>query len=240
MLTLFLAVITGAIFACFGYFIIYPSYVLASLMFLVAFIVFNFFMSKYFMKQLTAVFTSCEKDLKAGKTDIAIEKMKQGYKFAKWQFFVVRQIDSQIGIILYANKRFDEAIPFLKKTMKNNYMAMAMLGAFYFKNKKYDEMKKVMADSAKANKKDGFTQALNAYFLAEIGETDKAIAALVKANKKMPTDEKIENALDALKNQKKIKMQNYGALWMQLHLMKSPDGIKQYQTLIGRQKITRR
>ena len=36
------------------------------------------------------------------------------------------------------------------------------------------------------------------------------------------------------------KMQAYNTLWLQLHLAKMPEGIKQYQTLIGRQKITRR
>ena len=41
-------------------------------------------------------------------------------------------------------------------------------------------------------------------------------------------------------NKKKIKMQAYNTLWLQLHLAKMPEGVKQYQTLIGRQKITRR
>lgn len=239
MLTLLIAIIAGAAAGLIGY-LIYPSYILASVMFLLALIAVNFFMSRRFMKKLTDIFNSCEKDLKAGKNDLAIEKMKQGYKYSKWQFFVVRQIDSQIGIILYANKRFNDALPYLKKTMKSNYMAMSMLGAYYYKNKNYTEMKKIMAEAVKASPKDSFTQALNAYFLSETGDTDAAIAALVKAAKKMPTDERIENALEALKNNKKIKMQNYGALWLQLHLMKTPDGVKQYQTLIGRQKIKRR
>lgn len=196
-------------------------------------------MSRFFMKKLTAIFNSIEKDLrydKADRTDFAIEKLKTGYKYAKWQFMVKAQIDSQIGIILYAKKRFAESIPYLNKAMANNYMAMSMLAANFFREKKYDEMKKVLQKAVKANKKDSFTQSLNAYFLSEIGEKDAAIAALVAANKKMPTDVKIEANLDALKNNKKIKMQNYGALWMQLHLMKAPDGVKMYQTLIGRQK----
>lgn len=239
MFTLLLALCVGTVFAFIGY-AIYPSYVLASIMSVAAFVTFNIIMSRYFMKKLTEVFNSCEKDLKTGRTDAAIEKMKKGYAYANWQFMVKQQIDSQIGVILYVNKRFDESLPYLEKTNKRNWMAMSVLAAYYFKHKNYEKVKKIMADSAKANKKDSFTQALNAYFLSEMGLQDEAIAALVKANKKMPTDERIENALEALKNNKKIKMQNYGALWMQLHLMKSPDGVKQYQTLIGRQKIKRR
>lgn len=239
MFTLILALCVGVCFGFIGY-LIYPSYVLSALMFTAALIAFNIIMGRHFMKKLTEIFNSCEKDIKSGRTDAAIEKMKKGYAFAKWQFMVKQQIDSQIGVILYASRRFDEALPYLKNTMKRNWMGMSMLAAHYFRQKDYAQAKKVMADSAKANPKDSFTQALNAYFLSETGSKDEAIAALVKANKKMPTDERIENALDALRNNKKIKMQSYGALWMQLHLMKTPDGVKQYQTLIGRQKMRRR
>ena len=166
--------------------------------------------------------------------------MKAGYKYAKWQFLVKQQIDSQIGIILYANKRFDEALPYLKNSLKANWMSMSMLAAYYYKQKDYANMKAVMEKSSKANKKDSFTQCLYAYFLSETGDVDGAIAVLAKAMKKLPSDERLQNASDALKNRKKIKMQAYGTLWLQLHLAKMPDGIKQYQTLIGRQKITRR
>lgn len=239
MFTLLIAICVGTVFGFLGY-LIYPSFVLAGLMFTAALIIFNIIMSRYFMKKLTAIFNSCEKDLKASRTDAAIEKMKLGYKFINWQFMVKQQIDSQIGIILYASKRFEEALPYLKNTMKRNWMGMSMLAAHHYKEKHFADAKKVMAASVKANPKDSFTQVLNAYFLSETGEQDAAIAALLKASKKMPTDEKIENALDSLKNNKKIKMQGYGAIWMQLHLMKSPDGVKQYQTLIGRQKVKRR
>ena len=239
MLTLLLGILVGIITGYLGY-LIYPSFVLASITFVVGILVFNFFMGRYFMNKLTAVFNSTEKDIKSGKADIAIEKMKTGYKYAKWQFLVKQQIDSQIGIILYANKRFDEALPYLKNSLKANWMSMSMLAAYYYKQKDYANMKAVMEKSSKANKKDSFTQCLYAYFLSETRDVDGAIAVLAKAMKKLPSDERLQNASDALKNKKKIKMQAYGTLWLQLHLAKMPDGIKQYQTLIGRQKITRR
>lgn len=239
MLTLLLGLLVGVITGYLG-FLIYPSYILSSLTFIAGVLVFNFLVGRYFMNKLTAVFNSTEKDIKSGKADVAIEKMKTGYKYAKWQFLVKQQIDSQIGIILYANKRFDEALPYLKRSLKGNYMAMSMLAAYYYKQKDYDNMKAVMEKSSKANKKDSFTQCLYAYFLSETGDVDGAIAVLTKAIKKIPSDERLQNASDALKNRKKIKMQAYGTLWLQLHLAKMPDGVKQYQTLIGRQKITRR
>ncbi len=239
MLTLLLAFVVGSIGAYVGY-VIYPSYILASIMFILSMIAFNFFMSRHFLKQLTNIFSSCEKDIQAGKVDVAIEKLKKGYIYAKWQFMVTKQIDSQIGILLYAHKRFDEALPYLKSTPKANYMAMSMLAGYHYKQKNFDEVERVMANAVKGAPKDGFTQVLNAYFLSEFGKKDKAIEALVAASKKLPNDERIENALDALKNNKKIKIQNYGMQWAQLHLSKMPEGGKMYQTFIPRQKLKRR
>lgn len=239
MYTLILGILVGILSGYLGY-LIYPSYLLAGIMFIVGLLLFNFFVGRYFMNKLTAVFNSTEKDIRAGRADAAIEKMKYGYKYSKWQFLVRQQIDSQIGIILYANKRFEEAVPYLKKSLKSNWMAMSMLAAYYYRQKDYDNALAVMEKSSKSNKKDSFTQALYAYFLSETGNVDKAIEVLTKAMKKLPEDERLMSASDALKNKKKIKMQSYGTLWLQLHLMKMPEGVKQYQTLIGRQKITRR
>lgn len=164
MYTLLIGLLFGVVTGYLG-FLIYPSYILASLTFVAGVLVFNFFMGRYFMKKLTEIFNSTEKDIKSGKTDIAIEKLKTGYKYSKWQFLVKEQIDSQIGIILYANKRFDEALPYLKKALKSNWMAMSMLAAYYYRQKDYTNMKAVMEKSSKANKKDSFTQCLYAYFL---------------------------------------------------------------------------
>ena len=239
MLTLLLAVIIGLILAFTAHWI-YPSIILSIILFFAGFIACNVIVGRQIMKKLTAIFNSSEKDLKLGKTDIAIEKIKKGFAYSKWQLMVSTQINSQIGMILYASKHFDEALPYLKKSMKRNWMAMAMLSAYYYRQKNYEEAVKIITISSKTNPKDSFTQCLCAYMLSETGHADEAIKVLIKANKKLPTDERIENALGALRNHKKIKIQAYGALWLQLHLAKTPDGVKQYQTLIGRQKIKRR
>lgn len=245
MFTLIIAILLGVAggFLSWG---IYPGWsnsidpLLFALTVVAVVIAFNFFMGRHFMKKLTDIFNLAEKDIKAGKYDQAIEKMKRGYKYNNWQFLVKNQIDGQIGAILYANKKFEESLPYLKNAIAKNWMAQSMLAAYYFKQKDYDSMKKVLIKATASNKKDSFIQVLNGYLLAEIGEVDNAIAALTKAQKKLKDDERLQAAVDALRNKRKIKMQAYGAIWMQLHLSKMPDGVKQYQTLITRQKIKRR
>ncbi len=240
MYTLLLSVSSGILLGFLSYKFITPSYVLSVIIALVTIIATNIIVGRSMMKKITAIFNTCEKDIKSGKIDVAIEKMKKAYKYANWQLMVRSQIDAQIGVLLYATKRFDESLPYLSKSSKRNSMAISMLLASYFKAKDFDKMKKLIDVAVKVNKKDSFMQALSAYLYLEVGDRDRAISILNNALKKVPADERLHNALDATRNNKKIKMQTYGTLWLQLHLSKSPDGVKQYQTLIGRQKITRR
>src|SRR6056297_1407649 len=116
----------------------------------------NFLLGRKFMKSLTELFQSVEKDLRNDKPERAIEKLKAGYKFGKWQFFVKEQINAQIGIILYARKKFDEARPYLESAFSKNWMAMAMLAALYYRDKKHDKVRKTMEKGIAAAKKEGF------------------------------------------------------------------------------------
>jgi tetratricopeptide (TPR) repeat protein len=195
---------------------------------------------RYFLKKLTALMNSVEKDLRAERIEPALEKLRKGYKYAPWQLLVKKQIDSQIGSILYLRKRFDEALPYLEKSIARNWSAMCMLAAHHYRHKNYAAAYKVMEKTVLSNKKEAFVYSLYAYFLSEQGHTDKAIQVLTRGHKKLPLDERISGELDSLKNRKKVKIQNYGPLWIQLHLGKSQDGVKSYQALILNQKIKRR
>jgi tetratricopeptide (TPR) repeat protein len=223
-----------------GVYLLSYNYLLAILTAAAFIIGINYFIGKKFLKKLTELFKQVEKDLKADRAEKAIERLKSGYEYGKWQFFVKEQIDSQIGMILYTKKRFDEALPYLKNGISKNWMAMSMLATYYFRNKNIDEAKKVMEKAIKATPKEGFVYAVYAYILDSNNERDKAIEILTKGLKKSPLDEKLESNLELLKNGKKMKMQNYGTLWMQLNIEKIPQGAKPYQALIGRPKIRRR
>lgn len=75
----------------------------------------NFFIGKKMLNKLTALFGAVEKDIQANRVEKAVEKLKSGYDYAKWQFMVKEQIDSQIGIIYYTNKQFEKkAAPYLE------------------------------------------------------------------------------------------------------------------------------
>lgn len=239
MYTLIISLGIGTVLGVLVYFLSY-SYFWALIVAVICVIGINYFIGKRFLKKLTELFKKVEVDLRADRSEKAIEKLKNGYSYGNWQFFVKQQLDSQIGMILYTKRKFEEALPYLKNSFNKNWMAMSMLATYHFKEKNVAEAKSIMEKSIKATPKESFVYALYAYFLENNNEKEKAIEILTKGLKKLPLDEKLESNLELLKNGKKMKMQNYGNFWMQLNVDKMPQGVKPYQMLIGRQKIRRR
>jgi tetratricopeptide (TPR) repeat protein len=239
MFTLIIAIFIGALLGG-GIYYLVESWLLSSIVFILIVVGVNFLAGKYFMKKMTALMESVEKDLRSERMDLAVDKLKSGYAFAKWQFFVKKQLDSQIGSIYYIRKKFEDALPYLKNSFSKNWGALAMLASYYYRNKSYNEAYKVMDEAVAANKKEPFVYSLYAYFLSEQGQADRAIKTLAAGLKKIPLSERLQGELDNVKNRKKIKMQVYGPQWMQLHLGKSQDGAKSYQMHLMNQRIKRR
>ncbi|ADD69172.1 conserved hypothetical protein [Denitrovibrio acetiphilus DSM 12809] len=201
----------------------------------------NYFIGKKFMKKLTALFKSVEKDIQAGRVEKAVEKLKEGYPYAKWQFMVKEQIDSQIGILYYTSKSFDQAEPYLQNAFSKNWMAMSMLAASYYKKGDMAQVRRVMDKGIKGAPKEPFMYALYAWFLIEKSDKAKAVEVLSKGVAKNPVDDRLSSNLDAVKNGKKLKMQNYGNYWLQMHLGgKNPQGGQQYQQFLMNQRMKRK
>ncbi|MDR2869462.1 MAG: hypothetical protein LBV04_03335 [Deferribacteraceae bacterium] len=200
----------------------------------------NILVSRRFYKMITALMETVEKDIRSERIDAALDKLKAVYKYQHWQLFLKKQLDAQVGSLLYARKRFDEALPYMQNAFVKNWMTMCMLASHYYRQKDYDNALKTMEKTTKSNKKEAFPYSLYAYMLVEQNQQAKAIETLTKGTEKIPLDERLQNELDAVRNNKKIKIQNYGALWMQMHLDKVPDGGKQYQALLMNQRFKRK
>ena len=240
MYTLLISVAISTAVSVALYFLTYSIFWPLFLM-VVGILAINYFLGRKFLKKLTDLFKTVEKDLTAGRTDKAIEKLKEGYPYAKWQFYVKEQIDAQIGIILYTNQKFEEAAPYLSGGFTKNWMSMAMLAALNYRNGDAETCFKVMEKGIKGSPKQGFLYTLYAWFLMEKGNNDKAIEILTKGASKNPMDERLQSAMESVKNGKKLKMQNYGNLWLQMHLgAKIPQGGKPYQQFLMNQRMGKR
>jgi tetratricopeptide (TPR) repeat protein len=207
------------------------SYILSALVTVLVIIGINFFIGKNIQKRLFEMQKELQKESRPDRIDAMIEKLKEGYRFSKWQFFVKKSIDSEIGGLLYTVKRFDEAYKYLKDAFVRSWLPRCMLSAHYFRKKEMGKCLKEMEATYKANKNEPFVYSLYAWFLVENKQQDKAIATLIKAAAKFPLDERIQAELEAVKNNKKLKIQAYTTYWPRLHLGKAQDGVRPYQTL---------
>src|SRR6266850_4858413 len=94
-------------------------------------------------KQLEAVMAVAQKEMMARKPERAVEALQQAFALGRWQFGVSSSLHANIGVLLYVQKKFDEAEPHLRKsigTLLRLWQAQAMLAAILYRQKKYQEM----------------------------------------------------------------------------------------------------
>jgi len=183
--------------------------------FLAAFI----FFQRTFSKKLQAVFMAANIEIQKQHFDRAIEILKEGYRYNKYAFLVQAQIDTQIGIIIYSQKKFGEAFKYLKNSNPRIMMGYLMYIIGCIKNKNTENIDKNIDLLIRFNKKDPFVYSVVAYlYEEELGNRDKALETLTKAAKIMPDNPKIKEHLLAFQNNREFKMDKYGEQWYQLML----------------------
>ena len=177
------------------------------------------FFQRTFSKKLQAVFMAANIEIQKQHFDRAIEILKEGYRYNKYAFLVQAQIDTQIGIIIYSQKKFGEAFKYLKNSNPRIMMGYLMYIIGCIKNKNTENIDKNIDLLIRFNKKDPFVYSVVAYlYEEELDNRDKALATLMKAAKIMPDNPKIKEHLLAFQNNKEFKMDKYGEQWYQLML----------------------
>ncbi len=149
----------------------------------------------------------------------AIAIMKEGYSLGSWQFLVRQQINGQVGALLYHQRKYDAAEPYLRNSFYKNWVSQAMLAVIHFRAKKYDDMTVAFEKGVKANAKESLLWALYAWCLWKNQQADDAIAVLTRAKENV-TDERIDQNLLALQNRKKMRMEGWREMWFMFALVK--------------------
>ena len=177
------------------------------------------FFQRFFSKKLQAIFMAANFEIQKQHFDKAIEVLKEGYRYNKYAFLVQAQIDTQIGIIIYSQKKFGEAYKYLKNSNPRIMMGYLMYIIGCIKNKNTENIDKNIDLLIRFNKKDPFVYSAVAYlYEEELDNRDKALETLTKAAKVMPDNPKIKEHLLAFQNNKEFKMDKYGEQWYQLML----------------------
>jgi len=168
--------------------------------------------------QLEKVFNRAGELMKKQQFDPAIEVMKEGYRFNKWQFLVKGSIDGQIGVVQYLRKKNAEAEPLLRSASPQHYIAKAMLGILQWKRGEKKQAKVTFQLALRSGKKESLLYAVYAYVLNELKERDKAVEILNKGLTVCKDDERLLVNRNNLQNNKPMKMKVYGDQWYQFML----------------------
>jgi tetratricopeptide (TPR) repeat protein len=176
-------------------------------------------------KQIEAVMAIAQKEMAARKPERAVAALQEGFKLATWQFGLASSLHANIGILLYVQKKFDEAEPHLRKSSKTLlklWQAQAMLAAILFRRKQYGEMEKVFDAAVRGNKKESLLFAVYAWCENQRGEKKKALEILQQGLTESPSDEKLKTLVGRAQNDKRLKLDPWGELWWQFWLENPP------------------
>ena len=206
---------------------------------LLLFLASNFLLSRTIGKKMEQQMKTAGDALAKGHAQRAVEILKATYPLTRWQFLLRGQVDGQIGVILYAQRKFDEALPYLETSSNRHWMARGMLAVLYMRKKRVEEMDKVFKKAVATNRKEGMLASLYAYCLLKLGRREDAQEVIIQALKKLEGDARLEANLKAIQNKKPLKMKHYGDMWYQFHLER-PAGAMMGQRPRGPQPRVRR
>jgi predicted Zn-dependent protease len=195
-------------------------------------------------KQLEAVMAVAQKEMVARKPERAVQSLQDAFALSRWQFGIASSLHANIGVLLYVQKKFDEAEPHLRKgaaTMIKLWLAQAMLGAILFRRKQYEEMDKIFDKAMRGNKSETLLYAVYAWCENQRGEKKRAIEILQRGMKENPSDEKLKTLLGRAQNDKRLKLDGWGEQWWQFWLETPPmmTGPASGAVFSGRQRFGR-
>ena len=168
--------------------------------------------------RLEQIFNRAGEAMKKQQFDPAIEIMKEGYQFNKWQFLVKGSIDGQIGVVQFLRRKNDLAEPLLRSASFQHYIAKAMLGIILWKRGEKKRAKTTFQLALKSGKKESLLYAVYAYVLNEMKEREKAVEILNQGLKICKDDERLLVNRNNLQNNRPMKMKVYGDQWYQFML----------------------
>ena len=197
---------------------------------------------KQVMKRVGEAMDVVQKDIMSNRPDAAIHKLEEvKKKYVYWQFFIDKQMNSQIGMVYYLRRDFSKAYDFLDKGFVRHWVAMGMLAVIQMKRNQPKKMIATFDKAVSGTRKEPMLWSLYAFCLEKIGDRNKAVTIMEKGLKKVGSDELMSANLEALRAGGKMKMQGYGDMWSQFQLEKQGSMIRKHtKAMQGRRKIVRR
>ena len=176
-----------------------------------------FLLARRTNKQVEALFLKSVKELESARPELAIATLKSAYVFEKWQFLIRSQVDAQIGSILFMQKKFDDAEPYLARAFIRHWVAQGMLACCHFRRHKLDDARRVLEKAVAASPKEPLLWGLYAFLLDKANKKDEALKVLQRGVEATRGNNKVKDNLLHLQNHRKLDMSVFGDMWFQFH-----------------------
>jgi tetratricopeptide (TPR) repeat protein len=170
------------------------------------------------------LFEQAAKQAQAGNVPKAVESFQQALEFKRWQFFLEKQVNTQVGILHYGAGDEAKAVEHLQKGYPKVSEGHLILGTVLYRQKKLDDAVEALELGITFNKKSPIIYNLLAWILNKEGKTAEAIEVLNRCLKKVKSDEETSENLNRLQNGKKMNMKPFGQLWYMLKF-ETPKGM---------------
>jgi uncharacterized protein HemY len=242
MLSVLISLVAGSAFGAALFYTTSLHPAVSAITGLIAFTLIYIVLLKQVMKRVGDAMEVVQKDIMANRPEAAVHKLESVQKkYAYWQFFIDKQMNSQIGMVYYLRRDFSKAYDYLDKGFVRHWVAMAMLAIIYMKRNQPKKMIATFDKTVAGTRREPLLWSLYAFCLEKIGDRNKAVSVMEKGLKKVGSNELMSANLEALKSGGKMKMQGYGDAWMQFQLEKQGAMIRKHtKAMQGRRKIVRR
>lgn len=201
-----------------------PFYFFGPFVGLVTFFPLVIIMWRKIAEKVQPVFEEAQRQAQAGKVDQAVEALQKALEWRHWQFFLEKQVNTQIGSLYYAGGKEKQAVDYLQRGYPKTSEGHLILATILFRENKLDEARDALDLGIRFNRKSPILYNVLAWMLNKKGQRDAAIEVLETGLKKMKSDEETSENLDRLRNNKKMNMKSFGQLWYMLKF-ETPPGM---------------
>ena len=176
-------------------------------------------------KQVTPLVEEAQRHVQGGRRELALQKLREALRFARWQPLLGGQLHMQLGVLQYVSGDLDAALSELEQTGSRPWEGPAFLGCTHFKKHKDDAMVRAFERAVKTGKKESLAWTVYAWCLQSRNRRDQAVAVLKRGVDKVPADARLKANLELASENKKIKVAPYGDKWAAFMLDGSLPGV---------------
>lgn len=137
---------------------------------------------------------------------------KERYQW--WQPMLARQLDGQLGMLDYAQGRFDDALPLLEGSFRDWSTTLAA-GCVHIRRERIEEAKQAFDDAAAYAPKEPAVWLIPATLLSRADQRSEAVVHLTKGLEQLPDNEQLKRAKKRIANKQKVDVEGFQMMWFQ-------------------------